>query len=173
MKWALDNSVSFGGDTSRITAIGHSAGGSILGTALWRGYLEDAGIQDKVACYVFLSAGLWYDVLNPPTSINMAAYHRTTDLDRIRREMPQGLFISADKARISSKSVFFVAEYEFDEIVEGTMGCVETYREKLQRFPLIETIEGENHVSYIYTLGTKGNRMGPRLLELVNKFRSA
>lgn len=171
MKWALENSSSFGGDPSRITAIGHSAGGSIVGTALWGGFLDRAGIQDKIACYVFLSAGLWYDVLNPPTSINMPLYHRTTDLERIRREMPVGLFRQADEKTMNSwgKSVFFLSEFEFKEIVEGTVRCMEAYRETTNKFPLMETIETENHVSYIYSLGTKGSRIGPRLLDLVKK----
>ncbi|RDW63248.1 hypothetical protein BP6252_10793 [Coleophoma cylindrospora] len=171
MKWAIENCAAYGGDATRITVMGHSAGGSQLGTALWGGYLRDAGIQEKFACYVFLSAGLWYDVLNPPTSINMSNYHGTTDIEKIRREDPLSTFRRADKETMASwgKMWFFLSEFEFKEIVEGTVGCMEAYRKTMDKFLLMECIERENHVSYMYSLGTKGNRVGPRLLELVTE----
>ncbi|PVH81825.1 alpha/beta-hydrolase, partial [Cadophora sp. DSE1049] len=118
ISWAISNSPKYGGSPSTsLTIIGHSAGGSCIGTALWGGYLsqdptptlkgekekekeKENGEGDWAALindstFIFLSAGLWYDVDNPPTSINMPKYHRTEDKERIRREMPVALFREA------------------------------------------------------------------------------
>lgn len=171
IKWALENSSSYGGDPARLTVIGHSAGGSIVGTALWGDYILNSNLLDKLSSstFVFLSAGLWYDVLNPPTSINMPKYHRTDDLERIRREMPQSLFNGASKGAMAKwpKSKFFLAEYEFEEIVKGTTGLLDCWRENMDRELLVEVLEGENHVSYVYGIGLEGSKIGKRLLEIV------
>ncbi|KAK0106841.1 hypothetical protein ONS95_003564 [Cadophora gregata] len=155
ISWAISNSPKYGGcPATSLTIIGHSAGGSCIGTALWGGYLaEDPSLslkEDKSgpqkeewdqiinnSTFIFLSAGLWYDVDNPPTSINMPKYHRTKDKARIRREMPVALFREAAlKAKAGDevgwkgpKMKFFLGEWEFDEIVKGTEGCEAAWEE--------------------------------------------
>ncbi|KAH9213927.1 Alpha/Beta hydrolase protein, partial [Leptodontidium sp. 2 PMI_412] len=128
ISWAISNSSKYGGSPSKsLTIVGHSAGGSITGTALWGGYLSlpTSAIPASIlanSTFIFLSAGLWYDVLNPPTSINMAKYHRTDDVEKIRKEMPVALFKGAGKDVMSAwpRMRWFLSEWEFEEIVKGT-----------------------------------------------------
>lgn len=227
--WAVANSPRYGGSPSTsLTIVGHSAGGSCIGTALWGGFLdrdplvlskeggkEGEGKRDgdengewwdtiDKSTFIFLSAGLWYDVDNPPTSINMPKYHRTDDKEKIRREMPVALFREAaervtregegkGKGWMGPKMRFFLGEWEFDEIVRGTEGCEGVWEEVFggegdgeeegegngsedgdgdgaeggQGGLDVEMVWGENHVSYVYGIGTEGSWIGERLLEIV------
>lgn len=99
----------------------------------------------------------------------MALYHDTTDLERVKREDPGSLFAAADGETVEGwgRIWWFLSEFEFGEIVKGTMGCLEGYRGMVGRCALGETFEGENHVSYVYGIGLEGNRAGQRLLEIV------
>ncbi|KAG4442118.1 hypothetical protein IFR05_002404 [Cadophora sp. M221] len=185
ISWAISNSLIYGGSASKsLTIIGHSAGGSITGTALWGGYLSSPTIIPAsilaTSTFIFLSAGLWYDVLNPPTSINMAKYHRTDDVEKIRREMPIALFREAGKdgMRKWPRMSWFLSEWEFEEIVKGTEGCQEAWGEVFGEDEEgedeegnggldVEMVWGENHVSYVYGIGTEGSWISERLLEIV------
>ncbi|KAH7356392.1 Alpha/Beta hydrolase protein [Rhexocercosporidium sp. MPI-PUGE-AT-0058] len=189
ISWATTYSLSYGGSPSKsLTIIGHSAGGSITGTALWGGHLSSptspsSTIPPQVlanSTFIFLSAGLWYDVENPPTSINMAKYHRTEDVEKIRREMPVALFREAERETMRGwpKMRWLLSEWEFEEIVRGTEECVEAWEEAFGDSEEgedgegdggleVEMVWGENHVSYVYGVGTEGSWIGERLLEIV------
>lgn len=200
--------------------MGHSAGGSCIGTALWGGFLSEdplvltkqgegtKGKRDEdengewreiiaSSTFIFLSAGLWYDVDNPPTSINMPKYHRTDDKEKIRREMPVALFREAaegmkkeggGKGWTGPRMKFFLGEWEFEEIIRGTEGCEEVWEEAFggegeaegegsedegdegdegEGGLDFEMVWGENHVSYVYGIGTECSWIGERFLEIV------
>jgi hypothetical protein len=99
----------------------------------------------------------------------MAAYHRTDDLEKIRKEMPLALFEIADWETMKGwpKSMFVLAELEFAEITKGTEGIQEAWEEKTSKELTIEVLEGENHVGYVYGIGTEGNVMSRKLLDIV------
>ncbi|KAH7408003.1 Alpha/Beta hydrolase protein [Cadophora sp. MPI-SDFR-AT-0126] len=206
ISWAITNSPRYGGcPATSLTVIGHSAGGSCIGTALWGGFLDKnprpivKGNEEEKSdeweaiitnsTFIFLSAGLWYDVDNPPTSINMPKYHRTEDKERIRREMPVALLrevverqkresregkYEGEKGWRGPKMRFFLGEWEFEEIVKGTEGCEGVWEEGFGGEDEdgaggldVEMVWGENHVSYVYGIGMEGSWISERLLEIV------
>ena len=83
---------------------------------------------------------------------------------------------------------FFLGEWEFGEIIRGTEGCEEVWEEAFggegeaegegsedegdegdegEGGSDFEMVWGENHVSYVYGIGTECSWIGERLLEIV------
>jgi hypothetical protein len=60
-----------------------------------------------------------------------------------------------------------IGQFDFDETVDANLGFVAAYRERIGHLPLVEVLEGHNHISYALAVGLEGDRTGPRLLEII------
>lgn len=168
MKWLHGNAGQFGIDASRITAIGQSAGGANLANAIFTGILRESGIQIKGA--VLFSAPLWYNLNMERRRTSMFTYHATEVEAEVLEKTPVANFRAASQEDLSacnSNILLMLAEFDANEIVDGNLMLVEDYRKKLSRLPLLEVIQGHNHISYALGFGLDDDILGPRLLNFV------
>ncbi|KAB5522148.1 Alpha/Beta hydrolase protein [Coniochaeta sp. 2T2.1] len=182
LRWVRDNIAQHGGDSARVVALGQSAGGSHLSSALFLGLLDGKdGTAPLVKGAVLLSAafqsypdGEMYPILKE--------YFQTDDRAELAtRWGPGALFrqeyffgSSGKKPRgeLPCEVLFMWSEWEFGEIVDGTVEWFEDYRKKFRRLPILETMKGHNHVSYCFGLGLEGEeyeKVGRRLVEFVGE----
>lgn len=57
-----------------------------------------------------------------------------------------------------------LAEFDPDEIVDGNLRFMDSFRTKFERLPVLEVMKEHIHVSYMLEVGLLGNKTGPRLL---------
>lgn len=165
LQWLHANVGKFGGDASRITAIGQSAGGAHLAIAVFTGLLKESAVRLQGA--VLLSAPLWYDLSLERRRKNMVAYHSTEIEAEVLEKTSVSTFRTASQEDISacnSNILLMLAEFDANEIVDGNLMFVNEYRKKLSRLPLLEVIQGHNHISYFLGIGLDGDNVGPRIL---------
>jgi len=168
LKWLHDNVGRFGGDVSNITAVGQSAGGAHLATAIFTGVLKDVGVVIKGA--VLLSPPMWYDLTQERRRKNMFAYHSTEVEAEVLAKASVSTFRTAtqqDMSACSTNILLMLAEFDSNEIVDGNLMWVNEYRKKLSKLPLLEVIPGHNHISYALGIGLEGDIVGPRILSFM------
>ena len=147
-----------------MTAIGQSAGGAHLASAIFRGTLKDAGVELRGS--ILLSAPLWYDLKQERRKKNMIAYHGTETEEQVLSKTGVASFRDAATEDLSSENILLLlGQYEPNEIVDGNMMFVEEYRKKFSKLPLMEVMRGHNHISYFLGLGLDGDAVGKRILE--------
>lgn len=61
-----------------------------------------------------------------------------------------------------------LAEFDPDEIVDGSLRIVDSFRAKMERLQVLEVVKGHNHVSYMLGVGVPGDLTGPRLLDFAH-----
>lgn len=161
LSWVKANAKKFGGDDQKITAVGQSAGGAHLASAIWAGFLEDAGV--KLYGLVLLSPPLWYDLKQERRRKNMELYYGTEKEDEILAKSGVSIF---EKSTIGSEPrlLLMVAELDSNEIVDGNIAFVNAYRKKNRRLPLLEVMEGHNHISNTLAIGLPDDAVGKRIL---------
>ncbi|KAK5119145.1 hypothetical protein LTR85_007759 [Meristemomyces frigidus] len=172
LSWVSKHIGTYGGSPDSISAIGQSAGGAHLAMALFGAHsdLDDlAGLQSVI----FQSVPFTYNLKLERRRANMAAYH-TTEHDReILSNSAVEIFARSKwfEIGLDRKPNFYimVAQNDSDEIVDANLEFVQQYRKKAKHLPLLEVLEGHNHVSYALSIGLRGDKMGPRLLDIIQR----
>lgn len=165
--WLAANVAHHGGDPSRITILGQSAGGAHTATALLLRLLDVH--FGSIQGIVLLSAPLRYNLSLERRRKNMQLYHDTVDDSEIDVRTAVKVFEmchSSDMERWP-KLLLTVGEYDSDEIVDGNLQFVEAYRTTMKRLPVLEVLADHNHISYALGLGLPDDTVGPRLLRFV------
>lgn len=171
LRWVQDHVGEYGGDATRVTAVGQSAGGAHLASAIWDGHLREAGVQPKqLAGIVLMSPPLSYDLSIPRRRANMLQYHDTDSAAHVLDCTGVAIFSRAAAANADSspdqpRLLLMVAELDSDEIVRANLAFVDAYRAKYHRMPLFEVMAGHNHISNTLAIGLPGDTVGQRILE--------
>lgn len=156
-----------GGDPERITAIGQSAGGAHLAAAIFTGRITAARL--KLHGVMLLSAPLWYDLNQERRRKNMLAYHAVDTEEEVNLFTGVSTFKEAKVEYVEPvELLLLLGQYDPEEIVAGNEMFVEAYAERFSRRPLLEVMEGHNHISYYLSLGLPGNTLGSRILTFIS-----
>jgi hypothetical protein len=158
----------FGGDKNDIVAVGHSAGGAHLASAMLGNWLVDSTLQLKGA--VWLSVPLYYDLTKPIRRNNMMLYHRTETEEEVVKKTAVEVLKSASSDGFGAQNLLLlVSEYDTDEIARGYSMFVEEYRRKFHRYPGLEVLKGHNHVTTAFAVGLDDDLLGPRVLAFISQ----
>ncbi|OIW22577.1 alpha/beta-hydrolase [Coniochaeta ligniaria NRRL 30616] len=184
LRWVRDNISPYGGDPNRVVALGQSAGGSHLASALFLGLLDGKdGSAPLLRGAVLLSAAFGS---NPDGEMYpiLKEYFQTDDKGELATRWGPGalfrqeFFGSHDKAprkELPCELLVLLAEWEAEEIVAGALEWFGDYRRRFRRLPAVEVMKGHNHVSYCFGLGLEAEeyeRTGRRLVEFVREATS-
>ncbi|KAH8646777.1 Alpha/Beta hydrolase protein [Xylariales sp. PMI_506] len=161
LRWVQDHISEYGGSPQRITAVGQSAGGAHMASALYGGHLAAAGV--KLSGLVLLSPPLWYDLSQARRRENMVLYHGTDSDEEILSKAGAAVF-SRSEGIEEPRLLQMVGELDSNEIVDGNLAFVDAYRKKHKRLPLFEVMKGHNHISNILEIGLPSDTVGPRIL---------
>lgn len=166
--YVRDNIKNFSGNLDKITAVGQSAGGAHLASAIFRRTLEDADIHLRGS--ILLSAPLWYDLRQERRRKNMFLYHETESEEEVLSKAGASSFRDSTSQNLSAENILLMlGQFDSNEIVDGNLMFVEEYRKKFSKLPLLEIIPGHNHISYYLSLGLEGNLLGRRILEFISQ----
>jgi acetyl esterase/lipase len=167
LSWLVQNIGAYGGHNSRIFPIGQSAGGAHLATALHTGLLKEQ--LKNVGGFIFQSVPFWYNLKLDRRRKNMLLYHQTEVEEAVVEKMSVTTFAKCEREEVQNwpPALTMVGEYDPDEIVEGNMQFLAAYEQKMQRLPLLEVLDGHNHISYALGIGLEGDLVGPRILAFV------
>lgn len=177
LKWIQSNIARYGGDPTKVVAMGQSAGGYHLVTALTLGYLDAPGL---LRAAVSLSAPFTVSTAAPPREEAMTAWFQTDKAWEVNarfgplalfREAFFGTSEKAGREAFPCELLLLVGEYEADEILEGTWEFVAAHKQRFGKLPVLEVMKGHNHITYCFGLGLEEpdyERVGKRLLEFVS-----
>lgn len=161
LRWVQQNATQYGGDPAKITAVGQSAGGAHLASAIWNGFLEEAGVNPSGI--VLLSPPMWYDLRQERRRKNMFLYHETEKEEKVLAKTGVSVFRGSTISK-EPNLLLMVAEWDSNEIVDGNLAFVDAYRKKHQRMPLFEVMKGHNHISNTLAIGLPDDLVGKRIL---------
>jgi acetyl esterase/lipase len=186
LAWVRDHIGDYGGDATRVVAMGQSAGGSHLASALFLGLLDGDEKEDGKPLLrgaALLSAafgsngdGDMYPILKE--------YFQTEDRAELSTRWGAGplfrqeYFGSRDRAprkELPCELLTLWSEWEFGEIMDAGLEWLADYRKRFRRLPNFEVMKGHNHVSYCFGLGSEAEeyeRVGRRLIEFVKESTS-
>jgi triacylglycerol lipase len=155
-KWLKANIAQYGGDPNAIFMIGHSAGGTHLGT-----YLYDAGSQPadgpEIAGAIFLSPAVDVPPPGGPREPVVRQYFGE-DPAKWRERAPVGLVEAYKGRRVPT----FLVTAEFDP-AEIEVPSSELYTKLCRKYdacPRYLQLQGHNHVSSAYGLNTDDPTFG-------------
>lgn len=155
----------YAGDSERITVIGQSAGAAHLASAIFLGLLKKSNVF--LEGVILLGGPLRYDLRQERRKKNMFLY-RNTNSEEVLKKMAVAFFCNGNLEDIDlDKFVIVLGEYDSEEIARSNIIFVEEYLKKLKRLPVLEVLEGENHISYFLRIGLEGDRLGKSILEFV------
>lgn len=168
LKWVQDNASRYGGDSSRITAVGQSAGGAHLANAAFSGITRAAGVHLKAL--VLLSPPMSYDLRQERRRKNMFLYHDTQAEAEVMARTAVSVFRDAKDEDLQGLNLLLmVAELDSNEIVDGNLAFVDEHRKRFRRLPLFEVMRGHNHISNTLEIGLPESLVGKRILEFATE----
>ncbi len=160
ISWVWQNASSFGGDPSRIILAGHSSGAVHAA-----GYLFDSGFHPPegsgVSAGVLLSGG--YAV----RAAGMAPARRSyfgQDETAYERRSPL-TYVASSKVPV----LIAVAEFDPPNMSEAAFELAQALTRRDGRSPKFLWLEGHNHVSYVYSLGTNQRLFRDTLITFINE----
>jgi triacylglycerol lipase len=162
-KWLKANIAQYGGDPEAIFMIGHSAGGTHLGT-----YLYHEGVRSAdgapIAGAILLSPAVGVPPPGGPREQVVRQYFGD-DPAKWTERSPIGL-VDAYKGR---KVPTFIVTAEFDpaEIESPTAELYAKLCKKYEACPRYLQLRGHNHVSMAYSLNTDDEVFGQAVIDFV------
>ncbi|KAJ0114567.1 carboxylesterase type b [Diaporthe amygdali] len=180
LQWIQANISKHGGDPGKVVAIGQSAGGLHLATAMFLGKL-DPNPKPLVHGAVLLSAAFMADSSDPSRASVLKDWFQTDNLFEInQRWSPVAIFrqqffgtaTTPPREKLPCALLMMVGEDEADEILDGTFEFLSDYRKRFSKMPLFEVLKGHNHVSYTFGLGLDEPEyaaVGNRLLAFIKE----
>ena len=168
LKWVQDHAGQYGGDSSKITAVGQSAGGAHLANAAFSGLMKKAELSLKAL--VLLSPPMSYDLRQERRRQNMFLYHATETEEEVMGKTAVSVFREAKEEDLQGLNLLLmVAELDSNEIVDGNLAFVDEHRKKFRRLPLFEVMRGHNHISNTLEIGLPGSLVAKRILEFATE----
>lgn len=180
LRWIQANISQHGGDPAKVVALGQSAGGFHLATALFTGRL-DPSPKPLLRGAVLLSAPFTCGTDNPSRADALKDWFQTDDLFELNhRFAPAAIFrqeffgsaTTPPRQKLPCELLMMVGEAEADEILEGTFDFLSDYRKRFSKLPVLEVLKGHNHVSYTFGLGLDEPEyaaVGSRLISFVKE----
>ncbi|GLA39791.1 hypothetical protein AnigIFM63309_007392 [Aspergillus niger] len=176
LSWLHSNVHQYGGSQDAIFALGQSAGGGHLAMSLYSGRLKTDEGQSLVRGVLLLSAALKYDLSKKGRRESMEQYYATTDHAIIHSRSAYGIFHAlppvedADVVAVPTPELFLMlAEWDFEECVQGNLDFVRLFVERNRHLPRFEVLPGHNHVSYALSIGLPGDEVGPKIADWVRR----
>lgn len=179
LKWIQANISTYGGDPEKVVALGQSAGGQHLATALFVGLL-DPDSKPLLRGAALLSAAFTMDTSNPARARVLQDWFNANNLFEINsRWSPAALFrqyyfgttTTMPRQKLPCELLLTIGEFDADEILEGTFEFISDYRKRFSKVPVLEVLKGHNHASYTFGLGLDDPQyevVGQRLLSFIN-----
>lgn len=161
LQWIQANISQHGGDPEKVVALGQSAGGLHLATALFLGKL-DPNPKPLLRGAVLLSAPFTCSTTDPSRVQVLKDWFQTNDLFELNhRWAPAAIFrqeffgtsTTPPRKDLPCELLMMVGEAEADEILDGTFDFLSDYRKRFSKLPVLEVLKGHNHVSYTFGLG--------------------
>ena len=154
LDWMLANIVDYGGDPSRIVALGQSAGAAHVAAQIFNPAPSETP-AGRFAGAVLMSG---HYVAKPPFEPGVTAYYGEDD--RLWAERSPLTHVEAGHPPI----LLSVAEFDPANIAAQTLNLAATMNLKDGRPPRLAWIKGCNHVSTVHGLGVGEDRVGRTLL---------
>ncbi|POS79162.1 hypothetical protein DHEL01_v202437 [Diaporthe helianthi] len=161
LRWVQTTISQHGGDPDKVIALGQSAGGFHLATAMFLGKL-DPNPKPILRGAVLLSAVFTVGVSDPTREQILKDWFQTDDLFEVNnRWAPAAIFRQEyfgtatipPREKLPCELLVMVAEAEADEILDGTFEFLSDYRKRFSKLPVLEVLKGHNHVSYTIGMG--------------------
>jgi acetyl esterase/lipase len=184
LNWVKDNISRFHGDSARVVALGQSAGGSHLASAMFLGLLDGKNGSAPLLRGAVLLSAAFGSYPEGETYPILKEYFQMDDKAEIASRWGPGalfrqeFFGSHDKVprkELPCDLLVLWAEWEFEEIIAGSLEWFGDYRRRFRRLPVVEVMKGHNHVSYCFGLGLEAEeyeRTGRRLVEFIREVTS-
>jgi acetyl esterase/lipase len=159
--WIQANISAHGGDPDKVVALGQSAGGLHLATAIFLGKL-DPNPRPLLRGAVLLSAPFTMSISDPGRVQMLKDWFQTDHSFEInQRWTPAALFrqeffgnaTTPPREKLPCELLLMVGEAEADEILDGTFEFLSDYRKRFAKLPVVEVLKGHNHVSYTLGIG--------------------
>lgn len=183
LQWIQANISKHGGDPGKVVALGQSAGGLHLATALFLGKL-DPSPKPLLRGAVLLSAPFTQNSSDPGRTGLLQDWFQTDQIFEVnQRFSPAAIFrqqffgnaTTPPREKLPCELLMMVGEAEADEILDGTFEFLGDYRKRFSKLPVLEVLKGHNHVSYTFGLGLDEPEyaaVGQRLIAFVNESTS-
>lgn len=180
LQWIQANISQHGGDPDKVVALGQSAGGLHLATALFLGKL-DPSPKPLLRGAVLLSAPFTTDSSDPSRADVLKDWFQTAHLFEVNQRWgPAAIFrqeffgtaTTPPREKLPCELLMMVGEAEADEILEGTFEFLSDYRKRFSKLPVLEVLKGHNHVSYTFGLGLDEPEyaaVGTRLISFIKE----
>ena len=160
MRWLNDNVAAFGGDGSRIVAMGHSAGAAHVAGYLARHGCE-AGSRAEAAATVFIS-GIFALQLYPDEH-EYRVYYGTDRSQDAARSTVDAL------AELRIPSVFTISEFDPASFHQHLAAVFAARVQSQRRCPEVMFQRRHNHVSVVMQLGSEIDTLGEALAEFIRQ----
>lgn len=182
LRWVQANISKYGGDPSKVVAVGQSAGGAHVASAMFMGMLDPTADAKSPLCGAILLSAAYSSSIEDPGRVQVLKEWYNTDnvFELNGRFSPAALFrqhffgTGSVKPReaLPCEFLMLVGDHDATEILDGTWEFVGDYRKRFGRLPVLEVMKGHNHVSYVFGLGLDDpeyQKVGTRILEFVKE----
>lgn len=171
LTWVSSNIARYGGNSEEIHVLGQSAGGAHLAMALFSSRL--AAVHGNLKTVILLSVPFRYNLALERRRKNMLDYYGATEDAEIEENTSISLFQRSsyheESSRPGCRLVVMVGQFDSEEILDANFAFLAEFRKKMQKMPLFEVMEGQNHISYALGIGLRGEKLGPRILDIIQE----
>ena len=160
VSWVRENAATYGGDADRIVLSGHSSGAVHVAGYVFDERFHPAG-GSGVSAGVLLSGG--YSVHAAGMAQGRRSYFGDDETTYHERSPMTHVGASTIPVLIA------MAEYDPPQMSEAAFELGRALTRRDGRSPKFLWLEGHNHLSYIFSLGTSQSLFGEKLLDFINE----